>query len=100
MPHDKMPRTKRHTVKMPQDKTPRTKCHTDKMSHGQNATGQNATWTKCHRTKCHTDKMPHGQHATGKNITQEKFHNVFHIKPYEVGFKISKNRLSLHFLQK
>ena len=44
------------------------------MSHGQNVTGQNVTWTKCHTEKMSWDKMSHGQNVTGQNVTWTKCH--------------------------
>ena len=57
------------------------KRHTDNTPHRQNATGLNATQTKCHRTERHTDKISqdqiqHRQNATGQNVTQTKCHRV------------------------
>ena len=58
----------------------------DKTPHGQNVTGKNDIWIKCHRimiydiwikchrTKRHTDKMPHGQNIKEKNATWAKCH--------------------------
>ena len=48
----------------------------DKTPHGQNVTGQNGIWIKCHRTKRHTDKMPHGQNIKEKNATWAKCHRM------------------------